>query len=170
MTIKTLFLTAVASTALALPAAASAQLVGDVGVGADIEVATPTDPVDQVVDQVDSTVDAAVDTAVDTAEDAADAADVEAQADVGAEAQADVAAGPVVAATSADVTAGATVRDTEGELVGTVESVTASGAVVATGKSRVQIPVTSFGKNEEGLVLAMSKAELDAAAEAATPS
>lgn len=165
MTIKTLFLTAAASAALALPAVASAQLVGDVGVGADIDVATPTDPVDEVVDQVDSTVD----TVVDTAEDAADAADVEAQADVGAEAQADVAAGPVVAATSADVTAGATVRDTEGEMVGTVESVNANGAVVATGNSRVQIPVSSFGKNEEGLVLAMSKAELDAAAAAATP-
>ena len=61
-------------------------------------------------------------------------------------------------------------RDTDGNMVGTVESVDANGAVIATGEARVQIPVTSFAKNDQGLVITMSKAELEAAAEAATPS
>ena len=62
---------------------------------------------------------------------------------------------------------GAEVRDTDGNLVGTIESVDAKGAVIATGQSRVQIPVASFAKNDQGLVIAMSRAELDAAAKAA---
>lgn len=159
MTIKYRLLTAAASAALAFPVAASAQIMTDVG--ATVSVATPAEQVEAVQDQVE----AATDTVADTADRA-----VAADSEVGVAAEAQAGDTQVVAATSADVTAGATVRDTAGSMVGTIESVSASGAVVATGKSRVQIPVTSFGKNDRGLVLAMSKTELDAAAAAATPS
>ena len=101
------------------------------------------------------TTEATTEAATDAAQDAA-----------GATAE---AAGAVVAATPADVKAGVDVRDTQGGMVGTIESVDANGAVISTGESRVQIPVTSFAKNDAGLVIAMSKAELEAAAKAANP-
>src|SRR3546814_6121303 len=65
----------------------------------------------------------------------------------------------VVAVTEADVKAGDAVHDTSGASVGSVEAVSASGAVIATGKSRIQVPLTSLGKNDKGLVISMSKAE-----------
>ncbi len=74
------------------------------------------------------------------------------------------AAGTVVAATSSDIVAGAKVMDTKGGAVGTIEKVDANGAVIATGTARVQIPVASFAKNDQGLVISASKAELEAAA------
>lgn len=72
--------------------------------------------------------------------------------------------GAVQAATKADIKAGVAVVDQAGAPVGKVESVTASGAVVSTGAARVQIPLDSFGKSEKGLVIAMSKTQLEAAA------
>jgi hypothetical protein len=42
--------------------------------------------------------------------------------------------------------------------------VTAEGAVVSTGSTRAQIPLSGFGKTERGLVLGMTKTELEAAA------
>ena len=80
------------------------------------------------------------------------------------------AAGQLTAATSGDVTAGATVRDTSGGMVGKIEMVDSDGAVIATGAARVQIPVASFAKNHQGLVISASKAELEAAAKASSPS
>jgi hypothetical protein len=74
------------------------------------------------------------------------------------------AADPVILATPADVKPGAKVFDEKGEAVGTVESVTAQGAVVSTGKARVQIALGSFGKNKSGLVIAISRTELEAEA------
>ena len=70
----------------------------------------------------------------------------------------------VKAATSADVKAGAAVYDRNGGQVGKVESVSAKGAVVNTGTARAVIPISSFARNDKGLVMSMSKAELDAAA------
>ncbi|MFL6721404.1 MAG: hypothetical protein ACJ8FT_06330 [Sphingomonas sp.] len=70
-------------------------------------------------------------------------------------------AGQLTAATSADVKAGVSVYDQKGGLVGKVESVGDKGAVVNTGKARAQIPIASFAKSGKGLVLALSKAELD---------
>jgi hypothetical protein len=90
----------------------------------------------------------------------ADATAGEATATTDATAQ----AGAVQAATKADIKAGVAVVDQAGAPVGKVESVTASGAVVSTGAARVQIPLESFGKNEKGLVIAMSKTQLEAAA------
>jgi hypothetical protein len=69
-------------------------------------------------------------------------------------------------ATAADVKKGAEVYDQKGGTVGTIESVTTEGAIVATGKVRVPIPVSSFAKNDKGLVISMTKAELDAHAPA----
>lgn len=70
----------------------------------------------------------------------------------------------VAPATEADVKKGASVVDQKGDAVGTVESVSAEGAVVSTGNARVQLPLNSFGKNDKGLVIGMSKSELEAAA------
>jgi len=69
------------------------------------------------------------------------------------------------AATAADVKAGASVYDQNGGLVGKVESTSSKGAVVNTGKVKASVPVSSFAKNDKGLVIAMSKADIDAAAE-----
>ena len=73
-------------------------------------------------------------------------------------------AGELQVAAKADVTTGAPVLDQTGAPVGKIESVTADGAVVSTGKVRAQIPFGSFGKSEKGLVIAMTKAELEAQA------
>jgi hypothetical protein len=75
----------------------------------------------------------------------------------------------VTAATDADVKAGVPVFDAKGGVVGKVESVSAKGAVVSTGKARAEIPLSSFGKNDKGLVISMTKAELEASAAAKTP-
>ena len=42
------------------------------------------------------------------------------------------------------------------------------GAVVSTGKARAEIPLTSFGKNDKGLVVSVTKADLDAQAKTTT--
>ena len=68
------------------------------------------------------------------------------------------------AATAADVKAGVSVFDQNGGLVGKVESVSSKGAVVSTGKVKASIPISSFAKNDKGLVIAMTKAEIDAQA------
>lgn len=69
----------------------------------------------------------------------------------------------VSAATAADVKAGVPVFDPKGGVVGKVDSVSAKGAVVSTGKVKASIPISSFGKSDKGLVLSMTKAQLDAA-------
>ena len=73
----------------------------------------------------------------------------------------------VTAATEADVKAGVPVFDQKGGVVVKVESVSAKGAVVSTGKARAEIPVSSFGKNDKGLVMSMTKTELEASAKPA---
>ena len=99
------------------------------------------------------------------------AVEAEAEADAAVETQAEAqAAGPIVAATRSDFRAGAEVRDPEGGLVGTVESVDEDGAVVSTGNVRAKLPFGSFGKNDRGLVISLSRAELEAAAAAQSPS
>jgi hypothetical protein len=75
----------------------------------------------------------------------------------------------VTTATAADVKAGVPVFDSKGGVVGKVESVSAKGAVVTTGKAKAVIPVSSFGKNDKGLVMSMTKAELEAASAKAAP-
>lgn len=73
-------------------------------------------------------------------------------------------AAQVSAATAADITTGAPIYDQSGGLVGKVDSTTATGVVVNTGAVRAEIPLSSFGKNDKGLVIGTTKADLDAAA------
>jgi len=72
--------------------------------------------------------------------------------------------GGVTLATKDDIKAGAPVVDQAGAAVGTIESVTATGAVVSTGAARAEIPLASFGKSDRGLVIALTKSQLEAAA------
>ena len=53
---------------------------------------------------------------------------------------------------------------------GTVESVAADGVVVATGTARAKIPLASFGKSDRGLVISVTRAQLEAAVSAQSPS
>ena len=76
--------------------------------------------------------------------------------------------GQVTKATAADIKAGASVYDETGALVGKVDSVDADGAIVNTGKARAEIPLSSFGKNDKGLVVSLTKDELDAQAKKET--
>jgi myo-inositol-hexaphosphate 3-phosphohydrolase len=73
-----------------------------------------------------------------------------------------------VKATADDIKAGASVYDESGGLVGKVDSVDSKGAIVNTGKVRAQIALSSFGKNDKGLVVSITKADLDAQAKKET--
>ena len=86
-----------------------------------------------------------------------------------AAAEAQAQAGATTVATAADVQAGVQVRDQTGGMVGTIESVDATGAVVATGTARAKLPLTSFGRNNQGLVISLTRAQLEAAAQQAAP-
>lgn len=77
-----------------------------------------------------------------------------------------LSAAPVLAAPP-QLSPGMTVMDTKGGQVGTIDSVTADNAVIATGTHKVALPVSSFGMDAKGPVIAMTKAELDGAAEKA---
>ncbi|TZG27292.1 hypothetical protein [Sphingomonas montanisoli] len=74
-----------------------------------------------------------------------------------------VAATPILAMPPR-LSPGMTVMDTSGGQVGSIESVTADNAVIATGAHKVAVPVTSFGMGPNGPVIAMTKGELDNAA------
>ena len=74
---------------------------------------------------------------------------------------------PAIAQTAgaaANVTVGATVSDTSGNPVGTIEAVNGDLAVLSTGANKVSLPLSSFGAGTKGPVIAMTKAEVDAAA------
>ena len=74
----------------------------------------------------------------------------------------------VTAATAADLKTGVSVYDQKGDLVGTVEKVDGDNAVVSTGSARASIALSSFGKSDQGLVISMTKGELNAAAKKKT--
>jgi hypothetical protein len=78
--------------------------------------------------------------------------------------------GQVTLATEADIKAGASVYDEKGQLVGKVDSVSAKGAIVNTGKARAEIPLSSIGKNDTGLVISVTKDEIEAKAKEEKPS
>ncbi|XUU59468.1 hypothetical protein ACRAQ6_07710 [Erythrobacter sp. HA6-11] len=65
------------------------------------------------------------------------------------------------AALAADVNAGATVYGPEGNEVGTIASVTDGQAVLDTGKHQVPLGVESFGENETGLTITVTKAQIN---------
>jgi hypothetical protein len=70
--------------------------------------------------------------------------------------------GEAVPATPADVVAQAVVSDKAGQTIGTIESVDADGAVVATLAGKVKVPLDAFGKNGKGLLIAMTKKDFEA--------
>lgn len=72
--------------------------------------------------------------------------------------------GQVAQAEATDIKVGAPVYDQTGALVGKVHSVDADGAVVNTGAARAEIPLSSVGKNDKGLVITVTKSEIDAQA------
>ena len=86
------------------------------------------------------------------------------------DASAEDQAATVTTATIFEVRAGSRVFDTAGAVVGTVESVDENGAVVSTGNARARLPFSSFGKNDRGLVISMSRTQLEAEVAARTPS
>lgn len=133
---------------------------------ADSAADAAQDAANSTTDSAQAAADNAADSAQDAADAAAEAADAAASADASASAGAQ--AGATQVATAADVKAGARVLDPQGGEVGTIESVDANGAVVATGAARVQIPIASFAKNDAGLVISLTKAQLEAQARAAS--
>jgi preprotein translocase subunit YajC len=72
--------------------------------------------------------------------------------------------------TSTTLGAGAKVLDTSGGTVGTIESVDGDFVVLATSKSKVRLPKTSFAMGPNGPVIAMTAAQVDAAVAQAAPS
>lgn len=62
---------------------------------------------------------------------------------------------------------GATVYAPDGSEVGTIESMPGGNVVLFTGNNRATLPASALGMNETGLLIGMTKAQLDAAVEAA---
>ena len=157
MRLKLEFLvTAAAAAAFAMPAAAQDAAV-DADAQAEIQAA------DVEVD-TDADLEAEVDTGAETA-----AGQGGPDGDTDAEAGA-AGAGEIVVATPADLQAGVAVLDPQGGMVGTVEQVEADGAIVSTGNVRAKMPLESFGKNNRGLVISMTRADFEAAVAARNPS
>jgi hypothetical protein len=61
-----------------------------------------------------------------------------------------------VPATAADIKAGAALRDIMGVPIGTIVSVDATQAIVDTGQTKIGVPIVAFGKDDHGLLLAMT--------------
>ncbi len=68
-----------------------------------------------------------------------------------------------LAAVDPAVRVGAQVVDANGQPVGTIASVTGDLVVVDTGTNKASLPASAFGTGDKGLVIGMSRAELDAA-------
>ena len=64
--------------------------------------------------------------------------------------------GKAVPATPADIKAGAALRDIKGVPVGSIVSVDATQAIVATAQGQVGVPLVAFGKDDKGLLLGMT--------------
>ena len=77
------------------------------------------------------------------------------------------ASGAAASDVTAQLTTGATVYDTQGAPVGTIEAVSGGNVVVSTGTAKASIPSTSFGRGTAGPVLAMTRAQLEAAVKGA---
>ena len=72
-----------------------------------------------------------------------------------------------VPAAAQDVTVGATVSGPEGNEVGTVAAVGEGYVVIDTGSNQATLPSEAVAMGENGLIMGMTKAQLDAAAEQA---
>lgn len=72
------------------------------------------------------------------------------------------AAGLATAAYAQDVTVGATVYGPDGAQVGTVESVANGVVTVDTGTHKAPLPANAFAEGENGPIVSVNKADLDA--------
>ncbi|MET0269765.1 MAG: hypothetical protein ABW173_04970 [Sphingomonas sp.] len=79
------------------------------------------------------------------------------------------ASAEAAAKTAASVTAGAAVKDTAGAEVGTIKSVEGQFALLDTTKVQVRLPLTAFAAQGGGLVVGMTKSQIEAAAAQAAP-
>jgi len=79
------------------------------------------------------------------------------------------ATAPAAAASPTTIATGAKVLDTAGGTAGTIESVDGDYVVLATTKSKVRLPKTSFAMGPNGPVIAMTASQIDAAAAQAAP-
>lgn len=77
-------------------------------------------------------------------------------------------AAPAPAAAAVQVTAGATVYGPDGNEVGKVEKVEGGNAVINTGKNSAAVPASAISRNDKGLLVSMTRDQLDAAVAAAT--
>lgn len=139
---------------------------------ADTQNAATPAPVNQNAEpstQTQATTQAQTPPATPLADQPAPAAQAQATTQAQAGTPAAAAAGPSRAAAAADLHAGVQVRDQAGGAVGTVETADATGAVVSTGTTRVRLPLASFGVNGQGLVISMTRGQLEAAAAHAQP-
>ena len=68
----------------------------------------------------------------------------------------------VVAATAADILLGAAIRDSEDVPIGTVDSVSDDGVIIVTDGKKVKLPVNSFGKDGQGLIIGITASEFKA--------
>ncbi|MBV9529164.1 hypothetical protein [Sphingomonas sp.] len=66
-----------------------------------------------------------------------------------------------VAATAADLKVGSQLRDVSGAHIGIVSQVDPDGVVVDTGTTKIKVPATAFGKDEQGLLLGISAAKFN---------
>jgi hypothetical protein len=65
------------------------------------------------------------------------------------------------AASASDIVAGAALRDVDGRAVGKITGVSADGATVDTGKTKVKLPLDAFGVDSSGLVIGITAQKLD---------
>jgi hypothetical protein len=71
------------------------------------------------------------------------------------------APGKAVPAAAADIKAGAALRDSQGVRIGTIETADAAGAVVNTGQTKIKVPLSAFGKDDQGLLLGITAARFN---------
>jgi hypothetical protein len=77
------------------------------------------------------------------------------------------AAAKATADTQAQIAAGTEVKGKAGESVGKIEAVDAQFVTLAMGSAKIKLPRAAFGAGPNGLMVSMTKAELEAAAKSA---
>lgn len=69
--------------------------------------------------------------------------------------------GNAVPATVADIKPGSPLRDSKGLAIATIDSIDGQGVVVNTGTTKIRVPLTAFGKDEQGLLLGITAARFN---------
>lgn len=67
------------------------------------------------------------------------------------------------------VTAGAAVSDTTGAAVGTIDMIANGNATINTGTTKVAVPLSAFAKGPNGLMIGLTRSQLEAAVAQAKP-